>query len=194
MELGRVFFCVWAAGHVVRNLGVIDMIYYTGIGSRETPQDILLMMRMLGSKLARAGHVLRSGGAIGADSAFERGARSTGIPGTCEIFLPWKGFNNNPSELNTVCKDALAMAENLHPAWERGSFGARKLHARNCYQILGRNLNDPVSFVICWTVNGQRGGGTGQALRLAQKLNIPIYDLALKKDQLELADYTNKLG
>ena len=169
------------------------MIYYAGIGSRETPQNVLLIMEDLAVKLAKTEHVLRSGGAGGADSAFERGARSTGIAGTCEIFLPWKGFNGNASGLNTVCKNALEMASTLHPAWERCSFGARKLHARNCYQILGQGLDEPVAFVICWTVNGQRGGGTGQALRLAEKLNIKIYDLALKKDQLELANYMNRL-
>lgn len=167
------------------------MIYYAGIGSRETPAPVLQQMENIGHKLALRDHVLRSGGAGGADSAFERGAHSANVAGTCEIYLPWKGFNNHHSPLHIVSNEALEMAGNLHPAWERCSQGARKLHARNCYQILGQGLNEPVSFVVCWTVGGRRGGGTGQALRLAEQREIKIYDLAIRKDMLELAHYVN---
>lgn len=45
---------------------------------------------------------------------------------------------------------------------------------RNIFQILGENLDNQTKLVICWTE-----GGTGQALRLAESLNIPIIDLAL---------------
>jgi len=47
--------------------------YYAGIGSRKTPPDILALMEACAYKLARYGWNLRSGGAPGADQAFERG-------------------------------------------------------------------------------------------------------------------------
>ena len=47
---------------------------YTGIGSRETPQQTLATMVVIGKYLAEKGWVLRSGGAEGAVSAFEEGA------------------------------------------------------------------------------------------------------------------------
>jgi len=50
------------------------MKFYTGVGSRKTPLSILKVMRKLGYKLAIDGWMLRSGGADGADSAFEKGA------------------------------------------------------------------------------------------------------------------------
>ena len=45
---------------------------YAGIGSRRTPPELLDEMEVLGRQLAIADYVLRSGGAKGADSAFER--------------------------------------------------------------------------------------------------------------------------
>lgn len=53
------------------------------------------------------------------------------------------------------------------------------LHARNMHIILGANLDSPVEIVICWTKDGLRSGGTGQALRLAESRDIPIYDLGI---------------
>lgn len=52
----------------------MKMKIYTGIGSRNTPPDILDIMFRLAGKLASEGYVLRSGGAQGADDAFEQGA------------------------------------------------------------------------------------------------------------------------
>ena len=52
-----------------------------------------------------------------------------------------------------------------------------KLQARNCYQVLGEHLNDPVKMVICWTPRGSGSGGTGQAIRLARAYKIPVFDL-----------------
>jgi len=50
------------------------MKYYTGVGSREIPNEIIALMKRVSSKLSKSGWVLRSGGAVGADSAFESGA------------------------------------------------------------------------------------------------------------------------
>lgn len=50
--------------------------YYTGVGSRKTPAHIMEIMRDLGRKLCSEGWGLRSGGASGADQAFEHGAGS----------------------------------------------------------------------------------------------------------------------
>ena len=78
----------------------------------------------------------------------------------------------------------MQMAAAHHPAWERLGRGARSLHARNCHQILGRDLDDPVSFVVCWTPDGATThpgpstGGTGQALRIAAAHDIPVFNLA----------------
>lgn len=150
------------------------MKYYAGIGSRETPLNILGIMTTIGDVLeTHMGYVLRSGGADGADSAFEAGVDD---PDMKEIWVPWLGFNNHPSHL-TPTDAAFDMASQFHPAWYRCSRRARALHARNCHQILGADLRTPVDFVICWTRDGGASGGTGQALRIAQHHCIPILNL-----------------
>jgi hypothetical protein len=150
---------------------------YAGIGSRQTPYLVKATFMAIAKVLAAEGYILRSGGAYGADAAFESGARlATKNPNATEIYLPWRGFNENKSPLYHVCEKALEMAAQFHPHWRHLGPVVQKLHARNCYQILGQNLNDPVDFVICWTRNGEGGGGTGQALRIASKYRIPIMD------------------
>lgn len=165
------------------------MKIYAGIGSRETPDVALGLMIDIGKALAQRGYMLRSGAAPGADTAFERGCDLG--RGDKEIFLPWNGFNSRlvtgPQKniIHTIPNEAFDMAAEFHPAWDRCSEAAMKLHARNCMQILGRNLNDPVDFVICWTPGGRGTGGTGQALRLAKARGITIMDLG-RYDETQL--------
>ena len=54
--------------------------YYAGIGARKTPNHVLKYMELQGKLLAEKGYILRSGGAKGADSAFERGCDFVGGP------------------------------------------------------------------------------------------------------------------
>lgn len=162
------------------------MRFYTGIGSRETPEDILLYMRQAASSLASDGWTLRSGGADGADSAFEEGAKESArfhneLP-KMEIYLPWKNFNKNPSPLFEPTKEALELASQFHPAWWNCSYGAKRLHARNGHQVLGLDLKTPSEFVVCWTKAALFQGGTAQAMRIATHHKIPIYNLANKDD------------
>lgn len=165
----------------MRAHGENDMYYYTGIGSRETPLEILGLMATIGLRLADHRYTLRSGGADGADSAFARGCASGN--GRSEIYLPWVGFNSVQTGIvPTEWGPALALAEQFHPAWDRCSSGARKLHARNGFQVLGLDLATPSRFVMCWTRGGLGGGGTGQAIRIARSKNIPVYDLGGMKD------------
>ena len=155
-------------------------MFYTGIGSRQTPADVLERMVQIGKELANLGFTLRSGGADGADSAFERGCDLAN--GSKEIYIPWNNFNNLSTSAGYIVAyhpDAENIAATLHPAWHRCSQGAKKLHTRNIYQILGGNLNDPSVLVVCWTPNGELTGGTAQAMRLAMKNNIRILNLAV---------------
>lgn len=155
------------------------MTIYCGIGSRETPAPILDLMATIGYQAAQQGFLLRSGGAPGADTAFEKGADLA--DGLKEIYLPWNGFQGRRADEKSthviMSQAALDLAAQHHPKWSACSDGARKLHARNCFQVLGPQLDRPSDFIICWTQGGLGGGGTGQALRLAKALNIPIYDL-----------------
>ena len=144
------------------------MRFYTGIGSRETPESVCKQMTELANHFRTEGYILRSGHAEGADLAFEKGA---GLQK--EIWIPWKGFNGSFSRF-LPSPEAFEMAAKFHPAWDRCSRGAKALHARNCHQVLGFDLKTPSEFVICWTRDGKASGGTGQAIRIAEHHKIPV--------------------
>jgi len=185
------------------------MHYYTGIGSRETPEDVLVFMRTFARRLADLDWIVRSGGAQGADRAFETGAILAG--GKKEIYLPWKGYNDNVSPLYSISDEALELAERVWNETRSSKFQHLKrpvklLMARNCYQILGQDLHTPSKFVICWTPDGcttakdrkPGTGGTGQAIALADKVHVPIINLANYPDpaiaEIFIEDYINAVS
>lgn len=153
---------------------------YAGIGSRETPKEVLQDMQFIGAALAVRNATLRSGGAGGADSAFEHGCNL--MKGAKEIYIPWDGFNNRENGREGAIippfnDQVFEYARAFHPNWAACSDGAKKLHARNLYQIGGIDLNTAVDFVVCWTKDGKASGGTGQAIRIAESLQIPVFNL-----------------
>ena len=148
--------------------------YYAGVGSRESPDFVCLAMTAIAKLLEADGYTLRSGGADGADLAFE-----SGVERLKDIYLAWKGFNGSSSALYGVCDAAIAMALTIHPSPENlvKREKALYLHARNCYQVLGSDLETPSDFVICWTEDAKKRGGTRTAIVLAERNNIPVLNL-----------------
>lgn len=169
-------------------------LYYAGIGSRQTPQECMEIMFEIAQQMAPT-WTLRSGAAHGADTAFYEGAMAG--KGQCEIFLPWNGFNgftasNKGFYVPTFQGQTMDIAKHFHPNWDACSPAAKKMHGRNVCQVAGLDLNTKTDLVICWTKDGKRGGGTGQALRIAEYLEIPIFDLAIGELQ-DLADLVNEM-
>ena len=135
---------------------------YAGIGSRETPPTVLNQMAAIARTLRDEGWTLRTGGADGADTAFEAGTDRRQV----EVFLPWPNFNGLTSPYARTLDPRLALeAERIaaqhHPAWERCRRGARKLHARNAAIVLGATLDDPVDAAVCWDTRRRDEGRHG---------------------------------
>lgn len=156
------------------------MRYYAGIGSRECPEELLNVLVKASYMLSRKGFVLRSGGADGCDRAFEYGCDVAN--GQKEIYLPWRGFNGSNSDYTVTNKKAFEIASQFHPRYSSLKDSAKLLQARNSHQVLGYDLETPSEFILCYTKNGKGGGGTGQALRIANYYNIPIFDFGKFKD------------
>lgn len=169
----------------------------TGIGSRETPPADMRLLTMIAKKAEERGMRGRSGGAGGADLAFEKGFSD---PRNIDVIVPWRGFlPQGMSEADVTAylgrerpkagpgapvmfqgqyaAQAEKLAEKYHPAWDKCSRGARALHSRNMGQVLGMQLDSKTDVVIAWTVDGKATGGTGQAIRIAADLDIPIANL-----------------
>lgn len=175
-------------------------ITYTGVGSRETPEDVQRIMECIGETLARAGWVLRSGHAIGADQAFERGCDNA--LGAKEIFLPWAGYEGSQSRFTMPALEAFEMIKDLHPKHHKLSDGGRRLQARNVHQVLGEDLRSPSAALICWTKDGCKTevertpatGGTGTAITLACRMNVPVFNLGIDDDMRMLAVWLSQQG
>ena len=145
------------------------MSYYTGIGSRKTPPEILTLMTAVAKKLKKAHWTLRSGGAVGADLAFQLGA----------------GLNADIYRASDATPEACQIAQSFHPKWYNCSEYAKKLHGRNAFQVLGRDLQTPSNFVLCWTPDGCishptrtiKTGGTGTAISIAWANKIQVLNM-----------------
>ena len=172
-----------------------DTKFFAGIGARKTPEQVLKTMKDVAKILSKQGFVLRSGGADGADSAFEAGVDEVDSTKK-EIFLPWDGFdpkrdgNKRYANGTTVFADEASprhidLARKYHPKFDEMGRGAQSLHARNGSQMFGRHLDHRTDVVVCYTERGEVKGGTGQALRIAGDAGIPIVNLG--DDELRYA-------
>ena len=144
--------------------------FYAGIGSRSTPDRVLNKMSAIATALESKGYCLRSGGALGADTAFFKGCTSL-----------WDIYGHRHSTPKSI-----EYVSQYHPAWDKCSPFVRKLHGRNAQIILGELLDKPVDFVVCWTPNGKPVGGTATGIAMATARGIPVYNLALRDDYLAL--------
>jgi hypothetical protein len=134
-------------------------------------------MTAIAVKMASLGYILRSGGAKGADTAFESGA----------------GMFKQIFYAKQCTPAAMEIAKRFHPAWNRCTEFTRKLHGRNTFQVLGSYLDEPSEGLICWTRDGCvshktrniNTGGTGTAISIAEAYGVKITNLAIPERYTE---------
>ena len=157
----------------------------TGNGSRKISQKVYDRMYWLGWEWAKLGYCLRSGGADGSDTAFEKGYKDNKGPYPA-IYLPWKGFNKRASPYHEPSEEAFELALQFHPKPDllRTRTSIWALMARNAHQVLGLNLDRRADLIVCYCrytkhPDGTKTyeGGTGQALRMADFYEIPVLNL-----------------
>lgn len=146
------------------------------IGSRQIANWERDLFFNIGKFIVSGGDYISTGNAKGSDQVFASGGNEIN-PKNVLIYLPWKNY-----ETYTLNKDNRVLYEPkdewfdltapFHPGWQNLSQGVKRLMARN-YGILNRadkciaRLNHEKS----------NGGGTGQGVRIANSLNIPVLDL-----------------
>lgn len=177
------------------------MKYYTGVGSRSCSSEVIELIQKIGYKLAQDGYTLRSGAAEGADTAFEMGVikyfnENFDYPAPAslaQIYIPWRSFVEIDEDFKDWYKvlseqktklEAEEIASKIHPAWDKCSRGAKALHARNVYQVLGINLTTPSQFLIAYAQTDKEGkpkGGTRTSWMLAEQSYIPCFNLYIKE-------------
>lgn len=157
-------------------------------------------------RCASLGIGISSGGSSGADiiaeTAYADAMKNVLVKKDVQIniYVPWKpfqgirGINNPLHHLHilpsnpVLLKRAEEMVKRIHPAPNRLSQGAMKLHCRNMNQVFGLNLNSPIDACICWTPNGNIQGGTASHIQLCIENNIPVFNLGSPDKDLVLSN------
>ena len=155
-----------------------DAHRYAGIGSRQITAAEAVAIRNLSKKLAARGFWLYSGNATGADQAFQEGAGSKAI-----AFLPHAGYNRGicpqTQRCQTITKEAIATARQLHPKGDSLSEHSLAMMARNVQIIEGIPGLPRVEFVLCCADPDGQGvaGGSAMGWKVARRHGIPFLNL-----------------
>lgn len=151
------------------------MAYVAGVGWRYTPNNILTIMSYCARIIHAEGKILRSGGAIGPDEVMAG------------------EFPSDRKEIFTVDSDipewAFDSVDFFHPNPSACKGKVRRLMARNAMILLGENRDEPVDYVVCYTLNGKTVGGTGQSIRIADHYDIPLFNLGDKETLRNILTY-----
>lgn len=175
--------------------------YYTGIGAIDTPTDVLNLMVSIGKYFANKNYTLRSGGARGADQAFERGCGN----GPKEIYLPFPNYEGNDSSLFMtydifrkiaalkVWSKLKASLNEENPRINLDSLpkDTQYRYARDVQQILGADFHSPSEKVIYWVPKDAKEG-TRITLFIAQHMGVPLENLADTKTYFYWKDIIEK--
>lgn len=166
---------------------------YAGIGHRGTPEKVRDMMTNIGSQLCKMGFILRSGNAIGADQAWEEQ-----VPKKMkEIFLAGK----KPSCTHGVVPDFIQeqwdfVVKHYHGGstpFSRQPPYVQYLFCRNLNILYGKDLDDPVDFVVYWHEGEHCDGGTGHTVSMAKELEIPCFNIWSQVDQQAMDAFVEQL-
>lgn len=166
------------------------------IGSRRINEQQFNYLVKVAEAFARRGWIVKTGCADGADYASMIGCRNVD-PTLLTLYLPWKSYN---SQYQTVNEHKLVYDERdqtfihwkdsiskYHPAPERLSRGAKSLMARNYGIVSGADL------VVAFPMSAIDTGGTGQGMRIADDLNIPLYVVCDPKERQRLKEFIHSL-
>lgn len=191
---------------------------YTGVGSRETPPDVLRLMRRIGYIMAMKGVALRTGEADGADHAFYKGVVDAndvhGVKFKNEVFVAGAPksyhyvndvvdiFSSNLMSVAPI-KQFRETAVSIRGSWDDLSLIGAKCHIRSVAQVLGVDGNSPSRGLICWakpvnpiTVTETKmrhvEGVTNTAYCTAILHNIPVYNLHEYLHRAYFEDWVNQ--
>ena len=139
------------------------------VGTREPTPEGASLAREAGAEVARRGHVLVSGGALGVDVEAMLGALEAG--GAVIAVLPW--CIPPPEPLQRLLKEILV--ECIEAERPRALGARNELFRRRTIRVV--DMSDAVVVAEAKTPSGGRGWGTYLAVKHAVRLGKPVYIL-----------------
>ena len=174
---------------------------WTGIGSREAPDEIRDLQIKIGRVMTENGYTLLSGGANGSDTNFHLGVCEVD-PEKAVIWLPWNNFNVEARPSNSLGHTFVAIDRDQFQtsrefflnteiiSWfDNMKQAAQKFHARNYYQVVNDQYKGS-SVVIYYAPEKNRAvkGGTRTAVETARHYGIPTYNLFIESEKEKLLE------
>lgn len=171
---------------------------YAGMNAIEISENMLVyqVIEKISTYLNFKGYTLVVNSIEGIKNLFENGSEFRK-----EIFIPFDGFNGKyntdvgvysldfigkvfSSSKERMCK-AINIARKFHPNFDQLDDKDKLTIVCCSYQILGLNLDTPVDFVVCYTLDGcesnttctKETGVIGQSISIAHYYNVPIFNL-----------------
>lgn len=143
--------------------------------------------------MAKKDYILSSGGAIGADQAFESGCDKANGK---KIIFTVENFEKSNENINFCCKKLIPVLD-PNRDFLKFKYNTKLLLMRDVHQIMGTEKNPfLVKGVIFWInsfdIWNPTVGGTKYATRIAQNLGIPLYNLYDKKIRKNFEKWLDK--
>lgn len=161
-----------------------ETLIVTGIGTRKTNSQAFAMLYKIARRMAHHGWKLRSGGALGADTAWEKGfegfdAKEIFLSRGTSLDIAKNAACGRISDYGDIWLDAEDIASRLHARWDYLDPTSQALHTRNVFQILGMDLNTKTDVVAAYAppFGASVKGGTATAYNLARAKGIPTFNL-----------------
>lgn len=186
-----------------------------GLGAKHTPNTDEMPFGRIMAKIAEKlcierGWTIHTNGDDGASAFFEKGLSTEGVAITSKPllkrFLPEKGHNGHEhgivilDEAMMTKARAILIESKAYPVIPRfislegearsglteDEARLSNLHTRLVFQLLGENLDQPVTMVVCWTPDGaidqasmsaESTGSAGIAIAVAKLKGIPVFNL-----------------
>ena len=166
---------------------------YAVVGNKEFPTDLIPKLTSIVKKLDSLGYTARTGSMKGLDVCVEE------LTTNVELQLPWKNFNNKESKNTYSSPEILAIAKSLQPGFDELALPIKGFLAKNVRVLLGGKGISRAIFLLCHSEDGadsarqvtSRTASVGHAIKVADKFNIPVFNLKNDNVEEQLMSYLN---
>lgn len=181
---------------VDRNAPLPEPVFYKPyavVGNKEFPTDLIPKLTSIVKKLDSLGYTARTGSMKGLDVLVEE--MTTNV----ELQLPWKNFNDKESKNTFSSPEILAIAKSLQPGFDDLALPIKGFLAKNVRVLLGSKGISRAVFLLCHSEDGvdtarqvtSRTASAGHAIKVADKFNIPVFNLKNANVEEQLMSYLN---
>lgn len=181
---------------VDRNAPLPEPVFYKPyavVGNREFPTDLMPKLTSIVKKLDSLGYTARTGSMKGLDICVEE------LTSNVELQLPWKNFNDKESKNTFSSPEILALAKSFQPGFDELSLPIKGFLAKNVRVLLGSKGISRAIFLLCHSEDGvdsarhvsSRTASVGHAIKIADKFNIPVFNLKNPNVEEQLMSYLN---